>query len=454
VIGLLVGRFHALTRAQAAAFLAFAAEVEQVVCVVTSADHAETRRNPLPYASRRKMLEELFDGRAAPAFVPVPDLDEDTAWVAAVRAGLIRVLSGVPARMLALTANRDVAALLGEAGVEVRTPPPLEVTPAELIAKLVAGQPWREQAAAPTLALYDAEGWVDKLRAIHADRLRTDDGELAAHRDFESYGAQMDASLQQKLDDLLPWVKPGRIVDKGCGTGRLMVELSRRFPDSAFVGVDLSRELLRRSDENTYYAGDVELLLGDAAAPAVAPGSATTVIFSSIMHEIYTYAGYDQARIEVALAAAAADLGPGGRVLIRDGVSPGHRPVRLQLLDEPTREIFERFARELKHGAGAPHERLAPDLVRLDHHLANEFLCKKDYLKNWHIEVHEEFGPRTVEAWGEALERHGFSPLALGAYVNPWIAEHRYAGKVALFDDDGQPLGWPATNVVAVGERR
>ena len=52
--------------------------------------------------------------------------------------------------------------------------------------------------------------------------------------------------------------------------------------------------------------------------------------------------------------------------------------------------------------------------VRLSAHLANEFLCKKDYLKNWDIEVHEEYGVFTVDEWRAALARNFFD----GAHDN------------------------------------
>ena len=68
--------------------------------------------------------------------------------------------------------------------------------------------------------------------------------------------------------------------------------------------------------------------------------------------------------------------------------------------------------------------------------------------------MHEEYGARTLVGWREALERHGYEVLHLRAYVSPWIVANRYAQKVALTDDAGGPIGWPATNVVAVGIRR
>jgi SAM-dependent methyltransferase len=268
----------------------------------------------------------------------------------------------------------------------------------------------------------------------------------------------MDASLAQKVEDLVPWVLSGRIVDKGCGTGKLLVELSRRFPGASLVGVDLSREFLRRSDENTYAGGDVELVLGDAADQQLVDGSADTVIFSSIMHEIYSYSGYDRGRIDRALASAARELRPGGRVLIRDGISPDPRDLLLDLMDAGTDAQLDRFAREFKHGQGAPFAAVerrdgAIRTVRLSAHLCNEFLCKKDYLKNWDIEIHEEYGVLTVEEWRAALTRNFFDVRTITTYVNPWILQNRYQGHVRVTELDGTTF-WPATNAVIIGERR
>jgi SAM-dependent methyltransferase len=302
--------------------------------------------------------------------------------------------------------------------------------------------------------LYEQRALVPRLRAIYAEQLLTDDGELGHARDFASYGSQMDAALAQKLADLGPWIVPGKIVDKGCGTGKLLVELSRAYPRSAFVGVDLSREFLRMCDENHYAAEDVTLVQANIIERQVAPGTASSVIYSSVVHEIYSYSGYDRDAVHRALGNAAVELRSGGRVLVRDGVSPGLARWRMRLLDDETRAQFARFAKEFKHGQGAAHEVGAEGEIVLSAHLCNEFLCKKDYQKNWHIEAHEEYGTFTVEQWRAALDRAGFDALEVRAYVNGWIAEHRYVGKVELYDERGAHVPWPATNVVVVGARR
>jgi SAM-dependent methyltransferase/nicotinamide mononucleotide adenylyltransferase len=456
---LLLGRFHALTRAQQSLVMSLVQEVAltRLVCVVTSADHAGTRRNPLAAELREEILRPLLAATGKPfVLVRVDDIADDARWVEHVRAAVqaATALELVPDETLVVTANRDVDALFAAAGYRIAPRVAPGLTPHELIARVVAGQAWRDEAAPSTIAVYEAHDVPAQLRAIFGQALRNDDGELSAHRDFASYGAAMDASLVQKVGDLLPWILPGTIVDKGCGTGKLLVELSRRFPGAALVGVDLSRELLRRSDENTYAGGDVRFVLGDAAEAQLPDGSADTIIFSSIMHEIFSYGGYRHARITQALASAARELRVGGRVLIRDGVSPEPVTWRLTCLDGETRARFDRFAREFKHGAGAPFRPLGPSELLLNSHEANEFLCKKDYVVNWDIEVHEEYGVLTIREWKEALAAAGFAVLEARGYVNDWIAEHRYRGHVALADEQGAPLSWPDTNVVLVGEKR
>ncbi|HEX8951227.1 MAG TPA: methyltransferase domain-containing protein [Polyangia bacterium] len=463
MIALLLGRFHALTRGQAelVASLVQEVDVDRIVCVVTSADHAGTRRNPLDADTREELLRPALAATHKPFdLVRVADIADDAAWVEHVRAA-VRAQAGLelaPSGTMLVSANRDVQALFAAAGYRVAGAPAGGLTPHELLQRIVDGKEWRSEAAASTIEVFERHGVPARLHAIFGDKLRTDDGELSSHRDFVSYGAQMDASLVQKVEDLVPWVVPPRIVDKGCGTGKLLVELSRRFPGASLVGVDLSREFLRRSDENTYAGGDVELVLGDAADQQLPDGTADTIIFSSIMHEVYSYSGYDRARIDRALAAAGRELRPGGRLLIRDGISPDPREVLLDLIDEPTAAQFDRFAREFKHGQGAAfapatQREGATATVRLGAHLANEFLCKKDYLKNWDIEIHEEYGVFTVEEWRAALTRNFFQVRTITTYVNEWIRQNRYQGRVKVTELDGTPF-WPATNAVIIGERR
>lgn len=455
---LCIGRFHAVTAEQATwiAELGRDADLDDIVCVVTSADHVGTRRNPFDAATREALLAPALAATGLPfRIVEIRDIPDDERWVAHVESELARLASIrlVPSETLVASANTTVQDLFRNAGYAVASRAVVGPTPHELLQRVVDGKPWQDLASPATRALLSRPDIVESLRQIFRYTVRTDDGELGHQRDFDSYGAQMDAALWQKLEDLLPWVKPGLVVDKGCGTGKLLVALARRWPQSAFVGVDLSREFLRRSDENTYAAEDVDFVLGDAADQQIESGRASTIIFSSIMHEVYSYSGYSRQRVMAALRSAFAELAPGGRMLMRDGISPPPGIRRIRFLRPEVAAQFEKFAVEFRHGAGVAFCRIDGDTVELSAHDANEFLCKKDYLKNWHIEVHEEFGVFTLEEWRAALSAVGFTCREARGYASPWIVTHRYEGSVQLLDSSGAPVGWPDTNAVVVGEK-
>lgn len=454
--GLLIGRFHAVTKAQDEWLQSLkTARVDRLICVMTGANHAGTRRNPLDVKTRMELVQPALKRTGKPFELVVVD-DVPDRWVEHVVAevGKRTGRPPTPADTTVYGANRDVDQLWAAAGFPIVAQPVKGFTPHELVKRIASGGKWEDEASPETRALYAQPKVRTTLEHIFSQSLVNDDGELGHQRDFLSYGTQMDASLQQKLDDLLKWVKPGNIVDKGCGTGKLLVELSKLFPASAFVGVDLSREFLRMSDENTYASEDVNLQWGNIIEQNVPSGTATTVVFSSVTHEIYSYSDYSRAALDTAFANAAKELAPGGHVLVRDGVSPGEQPWRMKFLTPEAAAVFTRFAAEFKHGQGAVHERLSADEVRLTAHLANEFICKKDYQKNWHIEVHEEYGAHTLAGYAAAMERAGLEVVSCTGYVNPWIAQHRYAGSVALWDDaTGKGLGWPDTNAIVVGRK-
>lgn len=59
--------------------------------------------------------------------------------------------------------------------------------------------------------------------------------------------------------------RPGRIVDLGCGTGRLTEELAARWPEAVTTGVDRSPEMLPNSSPTVEYRlGDIEAWDPDA----------------------------------------------------------------------------------------------------------------------------------------------------------------------------------------------
>ncbi len=105
---------------------------------------------------------------------------------------------------------------------------------------------------------------------------------------------------------------PRNILEVGCGTGRNLVELARRFPQAQITGVDLSATMLDLARRKTAGFGPrVQLLHQTYTAPLSDPPGYDLVLFSYALSMFNP--GYD-----TAMAAARSDLVPGGRIAVVD----------------------------------------------------------------------------------------------------------------------------------------
>lgn len=79
--------------------------------------------------------------------------------------------------------------------------------------------------------------------------------------------------------------RPGeRVLDVGCGRGAALAPMARLVgPQGRAVGLDLAPGMVRRTAADLVDLGWVEVLLGDAAAPALAPASFDVVASSLVL---------------------------------------------------------------------------------------------------------------------------------------------------------------------------
>ena len=121
--------------------------------------------------------------------------------------------------------------------------------------------------------------------------------------------------------DLVCWFEPGSVMDAGCGTGRVAIELDRRGID--VVGVDIDTRML---DEARGKAPHVPWVLGDLIDVEVAGLGTST---SRREFDLIVMAGNVMVFVEIGTEAAvvanmARHLGPGGRLVsgFRLGLGP------------------------------------------------------------------------------------------------------------------------------------
>jgi len=107
-------------------------------------------------------------------------------------------------------------------------------------------------------------------------------------------------------------LRPRRILEVGCGTGKNLAELARRFPHAEIVGLDLSAEMLAKARKKIDVYGQRISLLERAYSAPVSNGDPFDLIVLSYCLSMIN-PGYDEV-----LALCNLDLSPHGSLAIVD----------------------------------------------------------------------------------------------------------------------------------------
>jgi SAM-dependent methyltransferase len=288
--------------------------------------------------------------------------------------------------------------------------------------------------------------------------LRKDDFDRVANE--ASYLASMNAARSDK-QRMLDYVRPGKIVEIGPGGGVVLDLLEQRFPEAEILGVDLSREVITTLEARAQAGGHRwRVVHGAAEALPELAQNVDTVIFCSILHEVFSYTppAFSLASVERVVKAAWAALRSGGRLVIRDGIRPPDGTRRLKFLAPDARSTFELYVAQFE-GRTITYENLPGGRVELSSADAMEFL----YTYTWGpasfpYEVRELYGILGYEPYVEHLIRwcpgaHVIDiPPALRSYLQPGYRDH-LAGKIELTDERDAPVELPDSNCLIVIEK-
>ncbi|WP_454041625.1 class I SAM-dependent methyltransferase [Cellulosimicrobium sp. Marseille-Q8652] len=445
----------------------------EVVWVVTSANHAGTRRNPLPGHRREALIENVAAREGLPSVVvPVPDVAPSprfaTLVVTSVETGTGR--GPTPADTVVACSTPSVIAAYRElgfrvAGVELDAAEdvgghdgaPLAqdagaARPWDVVERLAAGDDrWRELAHPAVPDFYARYGLVDQVREIFADPVVSGDGDLTTTRDYRTYAAAFEEASARKWAQVAPHVRPGRVVDIGCATGGLLEHAARepRLHESDLFGVDVARHLVAEAEhkkaQGVFANPNVWFVQANILARSVMPdASVDTTLTVALTHEVSSYG--DGVRDVATFARRVhGHTRPGGVWVNADVCGPAEpeRVVVLALrsddgapatgdgplgartdLDGLAREDvaawvgglstdarLAQFAHDFPRSSGASFapEPLGAGRWRLTLREAMEFLTRKDYVDNWLSEAHERFCDLTGPGWATLLEEAGFT---------------------------------------------
>jgi ubiquinone/menaquinone biosynthesis C-methylase UbiE len=214
---------------------------------------------------------------------------------------------------------------------------------------------------------------------------------------------------ERRSKRIIPYVKGGKIVELGCGTGATLSILSKAFPRSIIVGVDHNMDCLevvnRRRLEN------VIAMKGDITQNIFPSSSFDTVIFKFSLHEVYSSNGNEG--VNKALRNAYEILKDDGVLIIYELLKPNPRKVEFRIKQDAYKVRFERFVEEF-----APRKvkyEMKGEWISLDISDCLEFLTKYG-ASRWKEEMREEHFFYTEEDFKQVLMNAGFNIVHVRKY--------------------------------------
>ncbi len=237
-------------------------------------------------------------------------------------------------------------------------------------------------------------------------------------------------SLKSEIPD---YVVGERILDVGSGGGVMLDALEKKFGDSkTIIGTEISPIAMEYLSEKKIETKSHWTLDKHNFVEGVYPIKVDTIIFSSILHEIYSYTflhgrKFNLASVTTALDNAYDSLNPGGRIIIRDGVKP-HDYKEIKSVTVKSSEGIDFFKKFIKDFKGYPTVerdfKIEGNKITGPFGILMEFIFKYDWGPvSYEREIHEQFGYLTNSAYNEILESMGFTVTASRSYFEEGYRE-------------------------------
>lgn len=484
-------------------------KIDAVLFAVTSSNHSNTRRNPLPFYLRAISIEAFGNELNIPTYIygidDVGNLPNFAAYtIKRIRHESEGQINCTPENT-AVVCSTNVLNMYHYLGFSI-LPAELDnidtwhhhtAMPWDVVEKIAHSSNWQQEPFVQqymhpaSLNVWQKYKIGEKVQLLFRDAMISSDGDLTDTRDYNVYVRQMDDIAEMKYQDTSSFIQAGRIGDIGCAVGS-WIKLAckdERFRESDFYGIEVSRylyELCQQRKINGEFSNPFVFFSKKNAVTGLAfdRSSMNTIHSSSLTHEIESYGSrhdllqFIRNRFE--------ELVHGGVWINRDVLAPynKHQEVFLWLDDsdgsnhDPHRILeskaslsdylqqlstyarFLRFAKDFRKQEGYKlmytetiYE--GKKFIRLSLGDASEYLSRKDYTDNWQSEMHETFCFWDFNEWKNEMEAAGFKihPSSV-AFTNDWIVENRWKGKAEIFKLVNSQLEtepWPATTMFLIG---
>lgn len=334
------------------------------------------------------------------------------------------------------------------------------------------------------------DGTTPSLRAGHRRALGLDTvpAEKPEPKTYHSVEKLFKDDRAELLKTIPPWVikkswfalahlvlEPGSIVvDIGCRDGSMAYTMSVLAPTMHFVGIDKNPDRIKKARE-IYTQPNLEYQVGDVLTDALPDDKADAIICNFVLHEIFSNNGFNQRLVRQTLRQCQKYLKPGGILLIRDYAEPNN-PDDMVLIEMPDARSkgpkpedmsepdlliwYSEHAtmREDSHEAGFFLEELPARfprtrLFRLAHKWAYEFVMRKDQRNEFQDELPKEYTFYNERDYQKTLNAMGLRVLYSAPHWDDAYTARHFEKNFRLLDENGTPLGTPATSFIVVAQK-
>lgn len=301
------------------------------------------------------------------------------------------------------------------------------------------------------IVLYDMFGF----RRDAFDRLNNEDKYLSTMNDVSS----------SSKDGIIDYVVGESVVDVGSGGGILLNRLEKKYPDKQVIGTDISTNVIetliqKKNREGHNWNVRVHNFVDSRLDKPVG-----SIVFSSILHEIYSYTEGANGRFDIesvknALKNAFESIQCGGRIIIRDGVKTEGSYVRgIRFKDEKGLDFFKNYVRDFRGLKELTEEQkvsvIDEDKLTVfgDVNFIREFLFTYTWgTESYAHEVQEQFGYFTLKEYQDFFKEIGAKIVEAQELLEAGYPDNlnKY---LTLIDEEGNEVDYPASNIIIVAEK-
>lgn len=271
----------------------------------------------------------------------------------------------------------------------------------------------------------------------------------------------MNASLNEKAV-ILKYMVGQKILDVGPGGGALLDLIEKSRPELDVYGIDLSQNVIdklqaKKIKENHAW----NIVKGDALNLSKYFKDVDTIIYSSIIHELYSYIEFNGKKfnkdtIKCALKEAYNALAPKGRIIIRDGImtSPKEQYRLIEFKDEQDIEILKRYCNDFE-GRKVSFEKINQNTVKMLVNDAMEFLYTYTWgEQSYPLEIKEQFGYFTPEEYVECIKSTlpGAKIVECKSFLQNGYEENLLP-KISIYDENKKTVKLPNSTCIIVIEK-